>query len=309
MRYSTKSKFRKSVKGYSFLSFARTFGDKYGKKLMDTATKTGIDAAKTASKRVAQKTAEAAGDLIKNKISDQVTSFGKPKEKTKKVEEIYIPPEKDKKSLMTWIFFERMKMEFQKLVNLLDTTSDNKDLPRFVTKKWIEVYDQSEKDYNVNKKLRIKTPMLRSNLCDFSEAYIVVKGTITVTEPDNAKRNKSVAFKNNEPFINCISKINGVQVDNAEDLDVVMPMYNLLQYSKNYRKTTGSLYNYYRDEPSNPLPSNSESFIYKTSITGNTYNVGVGDADYDANKAGKSEICYSSKTFKQFLDNFKYTID
>ena len=70
-----------------------------------------------------------------------------------------------------------------------------------------------------------------------------------------------------------------------------MPMYNLLQYSKNYRKTTGSLYNYNRDEPSNPLPSNSESFIYKTSITGNTYNVGVGDADYDANKAGKSEIC------------------
>ena len=132
-------------------------------------------------------------------------------------------------------------MEFQKLVNLLDTTSDNKDLPRFVTKKRIEVYDQSEKDYNVNKKLRIKTPMLRSNLCDFSEAYIVVKGTITVTEPDNAKRNKSVAFKNNEPFINCISKINGVQFDNAEDLDVVMPMYNLLQYSKNYRKNNRQL--------------------------------------------------------------------
>ena len=101
MRYSTEPRYGKYVKQYGFLSFARTFGDKYGKKLMDTATKTGIDAAKTASKRVAQKTAEAAGDLIKNKISDQVTSFGKPKEKTKKVEEIYIPPEKDKKSLMT----------------------------------------------------------------------------------------------------------------------------------------------------------------------------------------------------------------
>ena len=200
-------------------------------------------------------------------------------------------------------------MEFQKIVNLFDTTFDDKDLPRFVTKKWIKFYDQPEKSYNVNIEIRIKTPMLRAALCDFNDAYIVVKRDITVTEPDNAKRNKSVAFKNNEPFINCISKINGVQVDNAEDLDVVMPMYNLLQYSKNYRKTTGSLYNYYRDEPSNPLPSNSESFIYKTSITGNTYNVGVGDADYDANKAGKSEICYSSKTFKQFLDNFKYTID
>ena len=93
-------------------------------------------------------------------------------------------------------------MEFQKLVNLLDTTSDNKDLPRFVTKKRIEVYDQSEKDYNVNKKLRIKTPMLKSDLCDYSDVCIVVEGTIAVTAPDNAKRNKSVPFENNEPFIN-----------------------------------------------------------------------------------------------------------
>ena len=66
-------------------------------------------------------------------------------------------------------------------------------------------------------------------------------------------------------------------------------MYNLLEYSKNYRKTTGSLWNYYRDEPSNPLSSNSESFKYKTSITGNTYNVGVGEADYDENKVGKNK--------------------
>ena len=96
MSYSTEPKFRKYVKGYGFLSFARKFGDKYGKKLMDTATKTGIDAAKTASKRVVQKTAEAAGDLIGNKIADKITSVGKTKEKekTNKPEEIYIPPEK-----------------------------------------------------------------------------------------------------------------------------------------------------------------------------------------------------------------------
>ena len=73
-------------------------------------------------------------------------------------------------------------MEFQKIVNLLDITSDNKDLPRYVTKKWIEVYEQSEKNYDPNKKIRIKTPMLRSDLCDFSDAYIVVKGNITVTK-------------------------------------------------------------------------------------------------------------------------------
>ena len=70
--------------------------------------------------------------------------------------------------------------------------------------------------------------MLRSDLCDFSDTYIVVKGVIVVTDRDNVKRNKSVAFKNNAPFINCISKINGVKIDDAEDLDVVMPMYNLL---------------------------------------------------------------------------------
>ena len=91
MRYSTEPRFRKYVKGYGFLSFARKFGDKYGKKLMDTATKNGMDAAKIASKRVAQKTAEATGDLIRNKIADKITSIGKPKEKP---EEIYIPPEK-----------------------------------------------------------------------------------------------------------------------------------------------------------------------------------------------------------------------
>ena len=102
------------------------------------------------------------------------------------------------------------------------------------------------------------------------DAYIVVKGTITVTNPDNAKRNKAVAFKNNAPFINCISKINGVKIDNAEDLDVVMPMYNLLEHSKNYRKTTGSLWNYSRDEPSDPLSSDCESFKYKISIAGKT---------------------------------------
>ena len=77
--------------------------------------------------------------------------------------------------------------------------------------------------------------MLRSDLCGSSDAYIVVKGIITVTEPDNAKWNKSLAFKNNASFTNCISKINGVQIDNAENLDVVMPVYNLLEYSKNYK--------------------------------------------------------------------------
>ena len=113
--------------------------------------------------------------------------------------------------------------------------------------------------------------MLRSDLCDFSDAYIDVKGTTTLEGDNDAnKKNKSLAFKSNAPFINCISKINGVQIDNAEDLDVVMLMYNLLEYSKNYKKTTGNLSNFYRDKPSNPLSLNSESFKYKASIVGKT---------------------------------------
>ena len=125
-------------------------------------------------------------------------------------------------------------------------------------------------------------------MCDFSDAYIVVK-VITVTEPENAKRNKSIAFKSNAPFINCISKLNSVQVDSAEDLDVLMLMYNWLEYSKNYRKTTGSLCKYYRDESSNLLSTNSESFKYKAIVAGNMYKLIAGDANYDATKVGKNE--------------------
>ena len=98
MRYSLEPEYRKYVQGYGFSPFARTFGDKYGKKLMDTPTKAGIDTAKTASKRVVQRIAEATGDLIGNKIADKITSLGKPKSKEKEkkdeIEEIYIPPQK-----------------------------------------------------------------------------------------------------------------------------------------------------------------------------------------------------------------------
>ena len=116
-------------------------------------------------------------------------------------------------------------MEFHKITNFLDTAFDYKDLPRVVTKTWIEVHDQSEENCSVNKEIRIKTSMLRSDLCDFSDAYIVVKGTITLEgDSDAKKRNKNLAFKDNAPLIKRISKINSVQIDNAEDLDVVMPI-------------------------------------------------------------------------------------
>ena len=122
-------------------------------------------------------------------------------------------------------------------------------------------------------------PMLRSDLCDYSEAYVWVNEDVTSTDPTpNIIFNDYFAFKNNAPFISCVSKFNGKLVENAEDLDVVMPMYNLLEYSKNYQKTSGSLFNYYRDEPNHgyfgdgdnqiniSIDDDSKSFTYKTSL-------------------------------------------
>ena len=113
------------------------------------------------------------------------------------------------------------------------------EIPRFITKKWVEVHDQSgsaDDRYKPNKQIRFKTSMLRSDLCDYSDAHIVVKRTITVTDPDNDAYDKKLTLKNNAPFVSCISKINKTLIDNAADIDIVMPMYNLLEYSKNYRK-------------------------------------------------------------------------
>ena len=141
-------------------------------------------------------------------------------------------------------------MEYQKITNLLDTTSDS--LPRFITKNWIEVHDQSgnaENRYKPSKQIRFKTSMLQSDLFDYSDAYIVVKGTINVTDPNNNAYDQKFAFKNNAPFISSDSKINNTLTDNAEDLDIVKPMYYLIDYSRNFSKTKGSLWNYYRDEP------------------------------------------------------------
>ena len=149
--------------------------------------------------------------------------------------------------------------------------------------------------------------MLRSNLCDYSDAYILVKGTITVTTPgvnNNAnnirdKRNRPLILKNNAPFASCITRINGELTEDANDLDIVIPMYNLLEYSKNYRKTIALLYNYYRDELSGDADDNnfdnikvvnSNTFKYKNKITGNTYNVDAGVDGYDVNKNGKQEM-------------------
>ena len=108
--------------------------------------------------------------------------------------------------------------------------------------------------YNVNSQIKFKTAMLKSSLCDYNDTYILVKGTISVnnTAAQGAAANnpnKKVIFKNCAPFTNCISEINNTQIDNAKDIDIVMPMYKLIEYSNNYAKTTGSLWQYCNDIP------------------------------------------------------------
>ena len=146
-------------------------------------------------------------------------------------------------------------MEYQKIANLLNNTSNQPS--KFRTKNCVEINDESRGIYNTksqNKLIKFKTTMLKSSLCDYSDAYILVKGTITVnnTAADGTAANntdKKVIFKNCAPFTNCISKINNTQIDNAEYIDIVMPMYNLIEYSDNYSKTSGSLWQYCKDIP------------------------------------------------------------
>ena len=203
-------------------------------------------------------------------------------------------------------------MEHDKINNLLlseDNESEvskanranemSEQLSKFVTREYVRVNSLSN-TYNENKSIRFKTPMLRSNLCDYSYAYILVKGTITVTGPganNNAnnirdKRNRPLILKNNAPFVSCITRINGELIEDADDLDIVMSIYNLLEYGKNYRITIGSLYNYHRDELSDDADDNnfdnikivnSNTFKYKNKIIGNTYNVDAGAQGYEVN--------------------------
>ena len=137
--------------------------------------------------------------------------------------------------------------------------------------------------------IKFKPTMLRSNLCDYADANILVKGTITITgnagaepNPDAPRtaaqllaarqadeRDKGVTFKNCAPFTKCISRINNTDIGTARDVDIVMPMYNLIEYSDNYSKTSGSLWQYYKDDPNDNI-TQSESFKSKIKITGKT---------------------------------------
>ena len=183
-------------------------------------------------------------------------------------------------------------MEYQKIASLIDDGASNQP-SKFRTRNWIEINDESRGTYNVNSQIKFKTTMLKSSLCDYSDAYILVKGTITVnnTAAQGAaanNTNKKVIFKNYAPFTNCISEINNTQIDNAKDIDIVMPMYNLIEYSDNYAKTTGRLWQYCKDIPARSANNNivifaennmTDSFKFKATITGQTGDDGTKDVE------------------------------
>ena len=183
-------------------------------------------------------------------------------------------------------------MEYQKIANFTDDNTQNQP-SKFRTRNWIEKNDESRGAYNVNSQLKFKTTMLKSSLCDYSDAYILLKGTITVNNTAAAgaaanNTNKKVIFKNCAPFTNCISEINNTQIDNAKDIDIVMPIYNLIEYSDNYAKTTGSLWQYCKDIPARNANGDiaifaenntTESFKFKAKITGQTGNNGTKDVE------------------------------
>ena len=157
-------------------------------------------------------------------------------------------------------------MEYQKIANLLESAPNQPT--KFRTRNWVEINDDSRGTYTSND-IKSKTTMLRSKLCDYADLYILLKGTITITgaENDDAakqadERDKGVIFKSCAPFTKCISRINNTDIDNAQDIDIVMPMYNLIEYSDNYSKTWGSLWQYYKGDPNDNI-TRSESLNLK----------------------------------------------
>ena len=182
-------------------------------------------------------------------------------------------------------------MEYQKIANLIDDASNQPS--KFRTRNWVEINDESRGAYNVNSQIKFKTTMLKSSLCDYSDAYILVKGTISVTNTAAAGAganniNRKVIFKNCAPFTNCISEINNTQIDNAKDIDIVMPMYNLIEYSDNYAKTTGSLWQCSKNIPARNDNNEitvftrnnlTDSFNFKAKITGQTDDDGTKDVE------------------------------
>ena len=169
-------------------------------------------------------------------------------------------------------------MENQKIVNLLDKIDT--DSKHFATKRWYIINDENNTNYGVNKDtgadnpdtIKYDTRVLKPNLCDYAEAYILIDGTIRAAAAD---ANTRLALKICAPFTKCNLEINDEHVDTGKEIDITMPMYNLIEYSDNYQDSSATLYQYKRDEPpeddavADLTADNSSSLKYKISFLGN----------------------------------------
>ena len=197
-------------------------------------------------------------------------------------------------------------MENQKIINLLDKIDT--DSKHFATKKWYIINDEINTNCSVNKDtgadnpdtIKCDTGVLKPNLCDYVEAYILVDGTIRATNAVNATR---VALKNCAPFTKCKLEINDEHVNTAQNLDIIMPMYKLIEYSDNYQDSSAILYQYKRDEPpeddavADLTDDNSSSFKYKIKLLGNVTEVA-------GNAAGVRRLNVKIVVPLKYLSNF-----
>ena len=185
-------------------------------------------------------------------------------------------------------------METQTILNLL-SGSDNEN-SKFATEKWYAIDSEVSGAYSEDEQIKFLTKSIEWSLCDYSDAYILVTGNITSGGNDT-----KVAFKNCAPFRTCITQINETFVDEAKHINITMPMYNLIEYSDNYSDTSGSLWQFKRDEPpkenngniSNVSTDNSSSFKYKSNFIGTIPN--------DGRKKSSNNNC-TIKIFKYFLE-------
>ena len=214
-------------------------------------------------------------------------------------------------------------MGYNKITNLLGKL-DEDEIPKFTTIKWIEIFDQSNGTYNKNKDIRLKTNQLRNDLCDFNDAYIVVTGKITAANPGNDDNvyNRKISLKNSALVFNCTLKINSQLIEHAQDLDIVMPTYNLLYYSKNFRKAARSFWNYCPDMPKSGHDNNAnliqriiypikdlESFNYKTKLVGNVPGVADPANGNDIERRLEDiKIVVSVKNISNFMFNVGFLL-
>ena len=187
-------------------------------------------------------------------------------------------------------------MECQKIINLLD--SNDNESQKFAAKRWHIINDQNTcnnaygngEDGTI---IKFETKVIKSNLCDYSDAYILIVGNIK-----NKPANSVVAFKNCAPFRTCDVTINDVHVQKAEDLDMLIPMYNLLQYSDNYQDSTGSIYQFKRDEPPDDnanVANDTTSLVYKSKLFSGT----------DDNNVNNVKLVVPLKYLSSFFRSFE----